>query len=489
MKTIRLKNEKWTFDQNHRLGEEGGFGEVFNGHGERGEVAVKRLKLTAVQAAHRELSIASHLMKSSLKNVVEILDSGQDSESERYFIVMPKCEYNLEDALKNQEDQLNHISKFGIILNIIDGLLEVPEITHRDLKPANILFHDRTWKIADFGIAKFVEDSTSLETLRKCLTPMYAAPEQWKGDRPSSETDVYALGCIIHAVFTGNPPFSGTLDDVRESHLHDVPNKIAELPAKFSAFTSQMLRKSPQARPTLARCKKVFSDFKIEDCNSNNPIFQAAETVAQVESVKDAELRKIAEGKTLRNDLYKEAKQEMEIIRTSLFSKICDASDNAKIRSNENVLFGESELYFKESESLSHFDNSTGKSKLFTRSGWNVVAWSTISVVCKVRRYTWSASLLYADRGEGFRWYELSFWSLSNKNSRDEPFALPATGNDIDFALSNMMHTINIAYGPYTIDCEDEDSFTVRWLNLVAKAAVGTLYRPSTMPISGLNNK
>ncbi|MDM3788590.1 protein kinase, partial [Proteus mirabilis] len=77
---------------------------------------------------------------------------------------------------------------------------EVGDIVHRDLKPGNILRHEERWKIADFGIAKFVEDSTSLETLREALTPSYAAPEQWLGQRPTSATDIYALGCIIHAL-------------------------------------------------------------------------------------------------------------------------------------------------------------------------------------------------------------------------------------------------------------------------------------------------
>jgi len=56
--------------------------------------------------------------------------------------------------------------------------------------------HESVWKIADFGIAKFVEDSTSLETLRNSLTPAYAAPEQWQLQRPTSATDIYSVGVL-----------------------------------------------------------------------------------------------------------------------------------------------------------------------------------------------------------------------------------------------------------------------------------------------------
>jgi serine/threonine-protein kinase len=54
-----------------------------------------------------------------------------------------------------------------VLLQIASGLSEVEDIVHRDLKPANILRHEGVWKIADFGIAKFVEETTSVETLKK----------------------------------------------------------------------------------------------------------------------------------------------------------------------------------------------------------------------------------------------------------------------------------------------------------------------------------
>jgi hypothetical protein len=60
---------------------------------------------------------------------------------------------------------------------------------------------------------------------------------------------------------------------------------------------------------------------------------------------------------------------------------------------------------------------------------------------------------------------------------------LDAYKDDIDLALGKGMHTINVAYGPLTVDGEDEESFISRWINLVAKAALGKLTRPSRMPI------
>ena len=70
-------------------------------------------------------------------------------------------------AAINNKGNFSAIESIEILLTILTGLAEVGDITHRDLKPSNILLHESKWKIADFGIAKFVEDSTSLETLRR----------------------------------------------------------------------------------------------------------------------------------------------------------------------------------------------------------------------------------------------------------------------------------------------------------------------------------
>ena len=72
-----------------------------------------------------------------------------------------------EQEMSSDEDLEEYLDNHGvtaideglrILLAITNGLLEVPEIVHRDLKPKNVLRHEDTWKIADFGIARFVEE-------------------------------------------------------------------------------------------------------------------------------------------------------------------------------------------------------------------------------------------------------------------------------------------------------------------------------------------
>ena len=72
---------------------------------------------------------------------------------------------------------------------IAAGLEEIGDIIHRDLKPDNVLLHDGLWKLADLGLARFAEASTSLNTMRESGTSTYAAPEQWRGERPQKATE------------------------------------------------------------------------------------------------------------------------------------------------------------------------------------------------------------------------------------------------------------------------------------------------------------
>jgi serine/threonine-protein kinase len=82
-------------------------------------------------------------------------------------------------------------------------------IVHRDIKPQN-LFHDRVWKILDFGVATLVEESSGTLTQGGIIgTPSYMAPEQAQGRRLDGRADLYALAAVAYRCITGRHPFSG----------------------------------------------------------------------------------------------------------------------------------------------------------------------------------------------------------------------------------------------------------------------------------------
>jgi eukaryotic-like serine/threonine-protein kinase len=491
LRSIRLPVGEWEYDESKPLGKPGGFGEVFHGIGANGSVAIKRLKVNADQAAHRELNIGQSLMQQSFSNVVPVLDAGQDSESDRYFLVMPVCAFSLQDKINEADGAIDEAIAMAAINGIINGLTEVENIVHRDLKPANVLYHEGTWKIADFGIAKFVEDSTSMETLRNSLTPMYAAPEQWRGERPTAATDIYALGCIVHSLFTGKPPFNGSIDDIRESHLHKVPSSVAVLPPRFSAFVAHMLRKPPNARPTLVRCAKVLLELPASPASSESDhpaIDEAAKQVAERESQEEASDQAAAALRREREQLFADAKSNLLSIKENLFSRIRESSESVKLNHRDELVFGDANLKFTRApEFLEEFvlSRHAKGGKPYGHTGWDVLGWSMIAVSSASTSYTWSATLLFADLkdGNGFRWYEVSFWTWAQQKRKDEPYGLEGYLADIDLACGIVMHSVSVAYGPLPIDSEDEESFVSRWVGLTAKAAVGNLTRPSGMPV------
>ena len=132
-------------------------------------------------------------------------------------------------------------------------------IVHRDLKPANILLSDDstgTPKIADFGLAKNVDDTSGMTQTGQVLgTPSYMVPEQALGNPKEigPRTDVYALGTILYEMLTGRPPFKATtaletLDLVRGSEPVPPSRLVPKLQRDVETICMKAMAKEP-ARP------------------------------------------------------------------------------------------------------------------------------------------------------------------------------------------------------------------------------------------------
>jgi serine/threonine protein kinase len=87
-------------------------------------------------------------------------------------------------------------------------------IIHRDLKPGNIRVTPAGEpKLLDFGIAKLLDEESTRAaeqtmTLAAVMTPDYASPEQVRGERMTTQSDVYSLGVILYELLTGEKPYS-----------------------------------------------------------------------------------------------------------------------------------------------------------------------------------------------------------------------------------------------------------------------------------------
>jgi hypothetical protein len=121
---------------------------------------------------------------------------------------------------------------------------------------------------------------------------------------------------------------------------------------------------------------------------------------------------------------------------------------------------------------------------VFRNAGWDVVQGATVGVEQANPRYTWSASLWYAQlpNTAEYRWYEMSYFrALSREN--EAPYAITDPGQ-ADSAAWSGMQTIQIAWGSEAIDDENLDEFCERWAALLANGVKGLTY-PSGLPLRG----
>lgn len=143
-------------------------------------------------------------------------------------------------------------------LDIIDGLQAAHRVgvIHRDLKPSNCFVdEDGRVKIGDYGLSKSViADNAGLTQTGAFMgTPQFAAPEQIKNSQLDERTDIYAIGCTLFYLLTGQPPFSGNAAQVIASIASDrAPRLIAldkEIPRALDRIVGQSLEKDPEKRP------------------------------------------------------------------------------------------------------------------------------------------------------------------------------------------------------------------------------------------------
>jgi serine/threonine protein kinase len=153
-------------------------------------------------------------------NIVRIFDFGIDDATKVPFIVMEFLDGgDLSDSIEsigahNERDSCLLMAQVAKALVAAHG----KGIVHRDLKPDNINLRtladgDQQAKVLDFGIAKVLHGgSDSLKNLTgtgmTMGTPLYMSPEQIRGEKVDFRTDLYALGCILHEMLTGQRPYS-----------------------------------------------------------------------------------------------------------------------------------------------------------------------------------------------------------------------------------------------------------------------------------------
>ncbi|HSD30486.1 MAG TPA: serine/threonine-protein kinase [Gemmatimonadales bacterium] len=191
-------------------------------------VAVKVLsrELAAALGAERflrEIDILAHL---NHPHILPLLDSGDAGGF--LFYVMPFVEGESLRHRLDRETQLPIADALAITREVALALdyAHRQGFIHRDVKPENILLSDGLALVADFGIARAINQAADSDSLTggglSPGTPPYMSPEQASGGDVDSRCDIYALGCVLYELLAGQPPFPGpTAQAVLARHLAD----------------------------------------------------------------------------------------------------------------------------------------------------------------------------------------------------------------------------------------------------------------------------
>ena len=180
----------------------------------------------------------------------------------RIYMVMEWCEGRLLRQILS-EGRMSQDRAIGITIKVLNALEYIHEngVVHRDLKPENIMVDaNDNIKLIDFGIAgdTAAKRLTYANFTATLGTADYISPEQVKGKRGDSRSDIYAMGVILYEMLTGRIPFTGSspLEVMNDRLLnYPMPPSVAapSISPQLQEVLYRALERDPQNRSAHAR--------------------------------------------------------------------------------------------------------------------------------------------------------------------------------------------------------------------------------------------
>jgi serine/threonine-protein kinase len=276
----------------------GGMAEIYTGmHETHGLVAVKVMRGLLERDIHqlarfkREADVISELRH---PNIVRMIDYVVEDETPCLimdYIPGP----TLATYMKNLHDRNKRIP-IVIVAQLLRSIASALDhahskgIVHRDIKPANVLLRSPSQEInmehtlpldvepilTDFGLVRLLDSTLHTTSGSVSGTPTYMSPEQSRGEKVDSRTDIYSLGVMLYEMITGFVPFQAeTTFGMLMKHINEPPPPIKGISMDIQALLDRALAKDPDVRYQTAgeMANEFLSIFNGQNASSDTRYF------------------------------------------------------------------------------------------------------------------------------------------------------------------------------------------------------------------------